>query len=63
MKLLESAKDLKTSCYIYFLIQKKVRHNNPSTQRWSYIQYTYYMIERLRDFTDSLQAYEFSSCI
>ena len=32
MKLLESAKDLKTSCYIYFFDTKKVRHNNQCTQ-------------------------------
>ena len=28
MKLLESAKDLETSCYIYFLTRKKVQLNN-----------------------------------
>jgi len=32
MKLLESDKDLKTSCYIYFFDTKKVRHNNQHTQ-------------------------------
>ena len=33
------------------------------TNATSYIQYTYYTIERLLNFTDSLQAYEFSSFI
>ena len=31
MKLLDSAKDLKTSSYIYFSYEKKVQHNNQCT--------------------------------
>ena len=37
MKLLVSAKDLKTSCYIYFIDTKKVRHNNQCTQLLNFL--------------------------
>ena len=48
MKLLESAKDLKTSCYIYFLIGNE--SSTYITNFRIYIQYTDITIERLRDF-------------
>ena len=55
MKLLESAKDLKMSCYIYFIdTKKKFAINNQrvassyASKRWTF---TTTRFERLRDFT------------
>ena len=59
MKLLESAKDLKTSGYLYFLMgnQSSTYITNIAYYQFlniQYIQYTDNTIERLRDFTDTL---------
>ena len=45
MKLLDSAKDLKSS-YIYFLYEKKVRHNNQRTQLLNFV--AAYNIHKIR---------------
>ena len=57
MKLLESAKDLKTSCYIYFFDSKK-KFNITNTMRATKLvrgvpmrHFTTTRFERLRDFT------------